>query len=477
MPTISGPDPTRRSTGRFTVSASGDLLALRPLDGRVSVGIVMPPLGRVVDVSAQPGAAVRVLASAAESTESTAEQLESSARRCVTEAAEAASVVLPERHIDLVGLFGAAAFPLLGSAYQLGGDPIGELPRWAVPIFQHSSIGSASRTAFGAAATRPVRRAMVDALRPLPDGTVDLTSLALALMAAPVIQPDRLARVLTAARVRQNPAFLPDPSTLQASRRVLAEWGPVRVERVMIEAIGRADGLERALETISYAADLGDHGPDGPLPYRLDQLHDVHRALIRTATDQRFAPVPRRAAPRRVTPDSRVRNQLAASDQGRDQVRAEPLAPEQPRHRMLMAPATEHRARPNAPIRYEGRFLPLDGASRGDLELALPHSVSDLTRWGRLLSNCLGDFASAAVFGRSVIVGVRRSNLLTYAVELTSAGVIRQFCGPANRAPRPVDRRDVIRLLADSGALNQGATANREWLADVRQTRDGRQAG
>lgn len=79
------------------------------------------------------------------------------------------------------------------------------------------------------------------------------------------------------------------------------------------------------------------------------------------------------------------------------------------------------------------------------------------------MSNCLGDFSAAAVAGRSVIIGVRRSNRLVYAVELTASAEIRQICGPANRAPRPSDRRSIVRMLAQAGAIATNSAHNRLW--------------
>ena len=103
----------------------------------------------------------------------------------------------------------------------------------------------------------------------------------------------------------------------------------------------------------------------------------------------------------------------------------------------------------------------------GDLTLVLPHTAGDLTRWGRLLSSCLGDFGPAAVAGRALIVGVQRANSLLLAVEVTPDGRIRQFCGVANRAPRDADRRAVVRALALHGVLDVRSAYNRPWLSGV----------
>ena len=119
----------------------------------------------------------------------------------------------------------------------------------------------------------------------------------------------------------------------------------------------------------------------------------------------------------------------------------------------------------------------LEGVTSGSVTLTVPRTVGDLERWGRLMSNCLGDFGPAVATGRSTIVGVLRTTRLTYAVELTPTGVVRQFCARANRAPAPADRRTVVRLLAEAGVLDTSAPANRQWLAEVTVTRPSRRTG
>ena len=100
----------------------------------------------------------------------------------------------------------------------------------------------------------------------------------------------------------------------------------------------------------------------------------------------------------------------------------------------------------------------------GPFTLVLARSASDLARWGRMLSNCLGSFAPACAEGRSVIIGVRRDDALRYAIELTPTGVVRQFSGRANGRPRPADRRTVIGALVDRGLVDTADPANRPWL-------------
>lgn len=453
MPTIPGSRAGWYERDRMVVlAAPADVLAFTPKHGTVAIGIVMPPRSRVVDVSAQPSAAMDVLAATSRSMFESPARLESAARAAALDAAAIAEAPLPDREVDTLGLFGAIAFPILSAAYDLGAAPVGSIPRWSVRVLERPTVGDAARVAFGPSATRTVRRAMVEVLRPLEDGSVDLSGLALALMAGPVVQPDRLARVLSAPRVRQDPASLPDPATLRSSIPVLERWGAVRVERVLTEAAGRANGLALVLRTLAYAADLGDHGPSGPLPHRLQELHDVHRVLVRSAPAEPTPPPP--------AAEPAVQREVRA---------ARPRTPPPP-HRALAPPTTGRVIRPDAPIRYRPDLQRLDGSVVSGLKLVLPRTAGDLDRWGRIMSNCLGDFASAAVTGRSVIIGVERANRLDFAVEMTAAGTVRQFCGRANRAPGPAVRRSVVSLLIDSGVLDTGASSNRPWLVDVRSS-------
>ena len=227
--------------------AGEPVLRLTPQSHRVAVGLIVPPSGRVVDISVQPGAACRALADAQRRSRSAPSVVDAAVRAAVHTAARRASAWIPPEDLCWSHLFGGAAFPLLGAAYELDAAPVLEVPRWAAPALGSRTIGEAATAVFATAATRPVRRALVGAIAPLPDGEVDLSVLALALMGAPALQPDRLARVLSAERVHQPSADLPDPATMRATRDVIrawvrAGWAEARLERVLVDAAGRPDG-------------------------------------------------------------------------------------------------------------------------------------------------------------------------------------------------------------------------------------------
>jgi hypothetical protein len=118
-------------------------------------------------------------------------------------------------------------------------------------------------------------------------------------------------------------------------------------------------------------------------------------------------------------------------------------------HRALAPPAAIAPVTPETALSPPLAIRSLDGRGVGDLTFIVPRVAGDLARWGRLLSNCLGDFGPAAAAGRSHIIGVQRANRLIYAIELTPAGTVRQFCGRANLAPNDQDRRAIHRALAD----------------------------
>lgn len=438
------------------VSVAGvPVLRLTPQAHRVAVGLVVPPSGRVVDISVQPSAACRALADAQRRSRSAPSEVDAHVRAAVHEAAQRAGAWMPPEDLCWAHLFGGVAFPLLGAAYELDAAPVPEVPRWAAPALASRTVGTAAAAVFSTAATRPVRRALVGAIAPLPNGEIGLSVLALALMGAPALQPDRLARVLSAERVHQPNADLPDPATMRAARGVIrawvrAGWAEARLERVLVDAAGRSDGVRLLLRCSTYARQLGDHGPPQPLPNSLQDLHDVHRALVRSA-------------PEPVARDS------VATGQPTPRRRAAPArrVQERPRHQPLAPSTSLGSVSASAPITVSPSVRRLDGHRVGDLTLVLPHTAGDLIRWGRLLSSCLGDFGPAAVAGRTLIVGVQRSNALLLAVEVTPDGRIRQFCGVANRAPRDRDRRAVVRALALHGVLDVRSPRNRPWLAGI----------
>lgn len=454
------------------------VLSLAPGRGVVRVGLVVPVLERVVDVSVQPAAAETALTAARIASATPSGAAEAELRRALVAACGSAGSWHPDAALPVLAALGGVAFPLLGQAYDLGGEALAEVPRWAAPGLACTTIAAAAAALFGDRATRTVRRALVVALGPRDDQRIELGVLAMSLMAAPVLEPDRTARVLAADAAAHPAADLPDPSTLRAGTPVLRRWGQARAEAVLIDAASRPDGLAVLLHTLRWARQLGDHGPSGAMPSRLGELHDLYRSLVPTEvrrTEPAAPDGPTRASAahaRRGAAGQRTRPPADATGTRR----AHPAAPE-PAHRLLAPPAAAAQVRADTPVPLTPAERSLEGVGSGVITLTVPRTVSDLVRWGRLMSNCLGDFGPAVVAGRSTIVGVLRNARLAYAVELTPAGLVRQFCGRANRPPAPADRRVVVRLLAERGLLDAAAPANRPWLADVTLPRPDRRTG
>ncbi len=417
----------------FDVEVAGHpIVRLDAMRRRVRVQLVIPVVGRCVDVTAQPATPAQALRDAAAARRVDLAEVAAAAYRSATEAAAAAAAWTPRPDSPLVATFGGVAFPLLGALYDEGGSPLGEVPPWAEATLGAASLREAGVAAFGSTSTRPVRAALVEALRPLSGGVIDLSGLLVGLIGAPTLEPDRLAALLSSQRVAQRGPVGVDTSVLELARRIVARWGAIRAERVLREALERADGVTRLVDTVRYADWLGDHGPADRLPNGLDELHDVHRALLRSAPANADADAegrPAAATPRRRRRRGNLHQPLAA-----------PVG---------FAPVTATTALP-APPAVEG----LDGVTLGELDFVVPRVADDLSRWGRLMSNCLGSFAPSVAAGRSSIIGVRRRNRLVYALEVTPARALRQFCGRANRIPDDPHRHQILEFLVERGVID-----------------------
>lgn len=401
------------------------VLSLLPGDGRVRVGLVLHPLDRVVDISAQPAAATTALRATdpRRPTGASAMGGEAAAFDALAEAGRRCGSWTPPAPDALLAGFGGAAYPLLAAAYAGGAAAVATVPRWAEPVVSACSARQGALAAFGPRTTRPVVRGVVTALSAPEGDAPDFAMLALGLLGSHVLEPDCLARVLSAERVPHPAEHLPEPSAMESGRRTVAEWGATRVERVLLDAAARTDGLRLLLDTIRYARQV--RGSDPPsLPNRLEDLHDLYRSRVATAPPEppNEQPPPR---PWRVV---------------------EPPAPRE-RHRILAPPALLPPVSAGTRLKVSPAMRALDGRTVEGLTLVVPRTAGDLQRWGRLLANCLGDFAPAAAAGQSTIIGVERADALAFAVELDPTGAVRQFAGKANRRPDDAVRRAVVTAI------------------------------
>jgi hypothetical protein len=92
--------------------------------------------------------------------------------------------------------------------------------------------------------------------------------------------------------------------------------------------------------------------------------------------------------------------------------------------------------------------VPASGFRWGPVELVVPTSSAELSQWGQVLHNCLGDYTAAVLAGRSWLVGVRCDEVLVGCAEIDPRHrSIRQLLGPFNRPLPEQVRNDVVEAL------------------------------
>ena len=173
---------------RLHIEAAGTTMVFH-LDAtapRLTLGLVLGARDRPVDVSIQPW----VLASAAPDAGDRLAIARWLADLCLGQGRWAGS------ESDPVRAAGGGAFPLLGRAYDEGAGTLGEIPRWAAAPLAAAVPRDAARAAFGAAVNRPVVAALAASLVRVdaPGAAPNLLPLALAVMGAPALSADGVAR-------------------------------------------------------------------------------------------------------------------------------------------------------------------------------------------------------------------------------------------------------------------------------------------
>lgn len=488
-----GSGPTDRPTRATTF-----VLAVH--DDRLRVGLAMLPTTRTVDVSLQPDLVGRVLSvdpgPCADGSAGAA------VARWVVSLAGGTRMWRPTdpAATGLVAVVGGAALPLLGAAYDSGAATVREVPRWAAPLLAAATPRDAVRAAFGAKGTRAVARALVAGLVvPLPGaadgtpwvgptaptGTVALHRVAAALMGVPVLEPDRVARVLTAEGPPCPPDRWPDAARLAVGRDVASRLGPIGAERVLTEAVSTEGGMSVLDDLCHLYPGVAEQLPARP-PTRLVALRDLCRNLLPLDPDPSAArwgrpprspttramsvdPVPAPGRGARLTRTERARPTRTVRPPDVAPVpapsRPRPTAPRpDPRARARVAPAVPASS-PNAAFRHLTAVAALHGVEVGaDLRLLLPRTSDELVSWGCRLRSCVGSFGAAVAAGRSILIGVEVGGALSYCVEVTPDGSVRQFLGERNRTvPRPVVA-SVCDVLVAAGVVDPTRTANEVWL-------------
>lgn len=477
-------------------------LLLCPGTGRVQVGLVMAPVDKLVDVTAQPSAALRRLADTAERESTPMSAAEASCRRALDAVADRAGSWHAPADTDLLAWFGGAGFPFLRVAYEAGCLPIPEVPRWAVPILAESTARAGARLAFGAKATRPVVAALGRSIGRNPGQTADLSRLALALIARDLAEPDQLAALLDLPGPSWPLRALPTGRLIDEGRRALYFWGsyrgrPERALRILSDTATVEEGPRLLAETIRFTVELNQHGPRR-LSNRLTEVHQAYRVRFRGQGPPVLFPAApaaagvdrepggggvRRGAGGAGRADRAAGDADGAAPGGRNgaagqgagggpgarangaaegaaagahvvaaggrRARNQPVGgPRLPPQQHRVVQVTEQTA-----LRFPADVVRVDGLAVGTLRLVLPRTVGDLVRWGALLHNCLADYGRSAASGHSVIIGVEQDGRLRYALELTPDRRVRQFCGRGNHAPAPQVRCLVLDTLEDHGVL------------------------
>lgn len=415
---------------------------------------------RLLDVTVQPGAIARVVAS-----EAIASRHDGNAWCAAIEAAIARTA--HERGLwqrseaaprGLVPLLTGLAFPILASVYDLGARPVSEVPRWAEHVVSQPSAREAAVAAFGARATRRTTRALASSLVPNADApddaTVALGPLCLALMGRHALEPDQIVEVLAATQTWHAPPIWLAMTRLDSAARILAGFGPAAGARLLLDAAAREHGIEVLLDTLDLYQCLRHEFPTVP-PGRLDDLRGACLAL---------APVP--LGPMAAADTSRRHVERRRREERHETPRhiADEALPHGGARRDGTLPLAEIFAPRNAPparnVRLPAAFLypaflrEMEHSADGDVRLVLPHTPSELSSWGRRLSNCLATYARAVATGASWIVGVEHCGTLSACVEIDPVErSVRQLLAAHNRPPSSALVQATLHLLVERGAI------------------------
>jgi len=377
--------------------------------------------------------------------------------------------------VGLVGTAGGAAFPVLGAAYDRGAAPLGVVPPWATSVLSKPTLREAAVAAFDKKANRRVVAALGSSLSSRREegdeaGPVTLYRLALALIGAPFLEPDRIARILDAGGPQRPADAWPDAPEIAAGRQLVARMAPAQAERLLIDAIEQPEGPTLLCETLRDVGSVLDLLPERP-PHRLEMLRNQCRALLPVDPDPGAAGWrrPPGAGSRIVRQDGTQRRNAIPVSADPPAGRVEQVAAPRPRRgiqqrgRALIAPEVTLGVRGNST--RAAALLTLNRCDVGDdLRIAVPRSLAELSAWGLQLRNCVGSYGAAFVSGQSLLIGIKVEEVLTYCLEVTPQGRVRQFLGVGNRPVPRHHARLVCGRLAEAGVLDPSEPANRVWL-------------
>jgi hypothetical protein len=357
-----------------------------------------------VDISFQPSAAVLAINEAARDVAADPNRWCRAVAARLRYTAEGWNLPRPQPE-DLLPLLGSLGHPTLRTLFLNDNDPLAEIPRWARPVLEASTLADGVRRQFGADASKSLIRALAASIA-VPSGPPHLAPLAFTLCGQGLLNSDQLALVASAPTPIRPPEQWPSVDDLALAHRTLPRLGADRATSILVEAM--ADHDPRVLFEVLALVELTRSMLAGALPGRLDALRE------------RCASV----APR---------------------IQPPPAVVEAPIPRV---------ARAAHGYRYAPPLSEIDGLWVDDHQLRLPHNRRELIGWSRSLDNCLDTYPDAVRNNRAWIIGVEHANTLVAAIEIDPARRrIVQFLGRANRTVPDRMRDQVVRALEANGVV------------------------
>jgi len=427
LPTLTG----GASIVRFAVSRR---------DGRMHVGLVIGELRHAVDISRRPGVVDLLLDDAIRRTGDDDTRVQFTARLLDYARDNRCWVPSETCNAGLVEVLGGSAFPLLGASYDHGTLARREIPAWATEILGTATARDGAVRAFSSRnATKPVVAALARCLA-RSGQPLDLGPVAVARMASATLEPDRVADLLRTPRppIPDNgePEELP-LEDLHLGAVICQDWGADVVHSVVKDALSQPGGL-RNLATVLHAWTFVRAELQGSPPRRLARLGHLVKE---------YQPID----PRPLQARESTRNSVVQAPGEAGTLRSRRHSPHVPM-RPLRAPLVSGGATAEG-FRYPPRLLSVDRAEVGQLRIVLPRTAVELNAWATRLGNCLASFVPAVSQGACYVIGVEYLGRLTYCLEISPRGHVKQFLGAGNCSPDRAHAESIISFLQLEGVV------------------------
>ncbi len=294
---------------------------------------------------------------------------------------------------DLTGRTLRSAYPLLARPIELGARPE-EVPVAAESLLRHPDARAAARATLGPRVTRPLVRALANALLPDERGRIVWEPVLCALMAARRCGPEQITAVLQTSVHRPGAASF-SIGEIDRAWAMFTEIHPRRVSETLQAALADPDGTA-----------------------------ELARRLA--AWDSRPAPPPPHPAP--------------APAPARD---PRPVAPR--RH-----PGDD-------PIEYPATWIAATRHTVAGHTVVLPATPNELVTWGIRMENCLGAYRHNVATGRTRIMGFADGGRLQMAAEISGGRVLRQLERRGNSRPDPATTAAVVAFLRANHLIDADA--------------------